>query len=67
MIDGITDSMDMPLSKLQREIMKDRVSLCAAVHGVTQVGHNWVAEQHQDLPRRKMHVGVFLRSVSWRS
>ena len=42
-LDGITDSTDMSLSKL--EVVKDREAWSAAVHGVGTVEHDLVTEQ----------------------
>ena len=61
-LDGITDSMNMSLSKL-REIVKTRKAWRAAVHGVTKSQiwlSDWTAISSSDLPGS---AGV---EVSWR-
>ena len=43
-LDGITDTMDMGLSKL-RDIVKDREAWCAAVHGLPRARQDFTTEQ----------------------
>ena len=43
---GITNAVDMNLDKLQ-EMVRDRESCFAAVHGITNSWTNWVTEQQQ--------------------
>ena len=45
-LDGITDSMDMSLSKLC-EMVKDREAWCVQSMGLQRVEHDLVAEQQQ--------------------
>ena len=49
-LDGITDLVNMSLSKLQ-EMVKDRGAWCAAAHGSQRVGHGLATEQQNKQTR----------------
>ena len=46
-LDGITDSVDVSLSKL-REIVKYREAWHASVHGFKKIGHDLTREYQQE-------------------
>ena len=62
-LDGIIDSMDLSLSKLQK-IVKDRKDWCAVVHGVTK---SWTIKkaEHQRIDALEMWYWRRLLRVPW--
>ena len=59
-LDGITDLMDMSLSKLQ-VILEDRGAWSAAIHRLQRVGHNLATEQQQQQKFSPGHLYISLK------